>query len=237
MIKFFRHIRRSLINQNQMGKYFKYAIGEILLVVIGILIALQINNWNSNKKDREKERVVLVQINHDFKSNKKQLDSIIIINQRKMALLNTLINTLSEYPDHRTMDTLITYADDILVIKTFNPSNGAVEALINSSSFELIQNDSLRKLLGSWKDIYMDYQEEEVLETNFQLHYLTPYLRKEMNLLKPYAKQNLETITTIEFQNIWLDKRTIASFALDAIKEEKIALYIDEIIRLSDTND
>jgi hypothetical protein len=46
MIKFFRHIRRSLLEQNKMGKYFKYAIGEILLVVIGILIALSINNWN-----------------------------------------------------------------------------------------------------------------------------------------------------------------------------------------------
>ena len=46
MIKFFRHIRQTLINDNKMGKYFKYAIGEILLVVIGILIALQINNWN-----------------------------------------------------------------------------------------------------------------------------------------------------------------------------------------------
>ncbi len=48
MIKFFRHIRRSLLNDNKMGKYFKYAFGEIVLVVIGILIALQINNWNEN---------------------------------------------------------------------------------------------------------------------------------------------------------------------------------------------
>lgn len=59
MIKFFRHIRRSLIQENEMGKYFKYAIGEILLVVIGILIALQINNWNENNKQREKEKVIL----------------------------------------------------------------------------------------------------------------------------------------------------------------------------------
>ena len=56
MIKFFRHIRRSLIQKNQMGKYFKYAIGEILLVVIGILIALQINNWNEDRKLKKEER-------------------------------------------------------------------------------------------------------------------------------------------------------------------------------------
>ena len=55
MIKLFRHIRRSLINQNQMGKYFKYAIGEIVLVVLGILIALQINNWNEDRKKTKKE--------------------------------------------------------------------------------------------------------------------------------------------------------------------------------------
>ncbi len=55
MIKFFRHIRKSLISENKMGKYFKYAIGEILLVVIGILIALQINNWN-DKKNKEKQK-------------------------------------------------------------------------------------------------------------------------------------------------------------------------------------
>ncbi len=53
MIKFFRYIRRSLIQENKMGKYFKYAIGEIVLVVIGILIALQINNWNESRKLQE----------------------------------------------------------------------------------------------------------------------------------------------------------------------------------------
>ncbi|WP_298369177.1 DUF6090 family protein [uncultured Lutibacter sp.] len=50
MIKFFRKIRQNLLMENKTGKYFKYAVGEIILVVIGILIALQINNWNENRK-------------------------------------------------------------------------------------------------------------------------------------------------------------------------------------------
>ena len=54
MIKFFRKIRQNLLMENKTGKYFKYAIGEIVLVVIGILIALQINNWNENQKDHKK---------------------------------------------------------------------------------------------------------------------------------------------------------------------------------------
>ena len=52
MIKFFRKIRFNLLSENNTSKYFKYAFGEIILVVIGILIALQINNWNENRKNK-----------------------------------------------------------------------------------------------------------------------------------------------------------------------------------------
>ena len=62
MIKFFRNIRHSLINQNKMGKYLKYAIGEIILVMIGILLALQVNNWNTKRLLKSKEQVYLQQI-------------------------------------------------------------------------------------------------------------------------------------------------------------------------------
>ena len=63
MIKFFRKIRQNLLMENKTGKYFKYAFGEIVLVVIGILIALQINNWygkqvNNDKQDRYLESIV-----------------------------------------------------------------------------------------------------------------------------------------------------------------------------------
>ncbi|MCA0154524.1 DUF6090 family protein [Winogradskyella vincentii] len=66
MIKFFRKIRYDLMEKNKTGKYFKYAIGEIVLVVIGILIALQINNWNELTKKRNTEIEILVGIRNDI---------------------------------------------------------------------------------------------------------------------------------------------------------------------------
>ena len=62
MLKFFRKIRYNLISKNKTGKYIKYALGEIILVVIGILIALQINNWNGNRKDVILEKEYLTRL-------------------------------------------------------------------------------------------------------------------------------------------------------------------------------
>ena len=69
MIKFFRQIRQRLLMENKTGKYLKYAIGEIILVVIGILIALSINNWNETKKSEEKIDKLLVEVLQDLEHN------------------------------------------------------------------------------------------------------------------------------------------------------------------------
>lgn len=66
MIKFFRKIRRQLLSENKFNRYFKYAIGEIILVVIGILIALQINNWNTKKDNEQKVIKTLQQVQKDL---------------------------------------------------------------------------------------------------------------------------------------------------------------------------
>ena len=71
MIKFFRNIRQNLLMKNQIGKYYKYAFGEIVLVVIGILIALSINNWNEARKNEIKQSILIKNIIEDLR-----LDSI-----------------------------------------------------------------------------------------------------------------------------------------------------------------
>ncbi|MFC4720953.1 DUF6090 family protein [Geojedonia litorea] len=77
MIKFFRHIRQTLIMENKTSKYLKYAIGEIILVVIGILIALSINNWNEARKDRQKEQLFLHKLSSNLNEDITSLKNIL----------------------------------------------------------------------------------------------------------------------------------------------------------------
>jgi len=69
MINFFRRIRKKMADDNKPLKYARYAIGEIVLVVIGILLALQVNNWNETQKERKFEIKMLSEINKELKSD------------------------------------------------------------------------------------------------------------------------------------------------------------------------
>jgi len=76
MIKFFRKIRQNLLSEGKTEKYLKYAIGEIILVVIGILVALQINTWNEEKKERLQEQKYLIEIKANLESDLLQIEDI-----------------------------------------------------------------------------------------------------------------------------------------------------------------
>ncbi|MGB6035012.1 MAG: DUF6090 family protein, partial [Cryomorphaceae bacterium] len=82
MIKFFRHIRQRMIKENRVSKYLLYAIGEIVLVVIGILIALQINNWNENRKLQNAQNLLLIDLYDNLRA-----DSIVLDDSRRLILI------------------------------------------------------------------------------------------------------------------------------------------------------
>lgn len=91
MITVFRKIRKNFISEGKTGKYLKYAIGEIILVVIGILIALQINNWNENRKAKAYEIQVYQQIYNDVLSDSLNLSDIIDANEQREVLMNRIL--------------------------------------------------------------------------------------------------------------------------------------------------
>ena len=90
MIKFFRKIRQKLLSEGKTRKYIKYAIGEIVLVMVGILLALQVNNWNENRKLKFQELELLESLNSDLRNNKSELERT-ILNFQKGAERHRLI--------------------------------------------------------------------------------------------------------------------------------------------------
>ena len=94
MIKFFRKIRQNLLMENKTGKYFKYALGEIILVVIGILIALQVNNWNEGEKLRKTQNAYLKQLATDVDSMNFQYKGIVRFNEMNLTIARNAFTAL-----------------------------------------------------------------------------------------------------------------------------------------------
>ena len=160
MIKFFRHIRRTLINQNQMGKYFKYAIGEILLVVIGILIALQINNWNEVRKTRNLELHYLTNIKRDLNMNIAHLDDYIDRREKAIASANSILEHYEGKPVTNYKEFGFK-AVDIYTWRKFFQINNTFQELTNSGNLALISNDSIKSTLLNLETLYKVMKDQE----------------------------------------------------------------------------
>jgi len=160
--------------ENKTGKYFKYAIGEIVLVVIGILIALQINNFNEQRKDSEKEQVVLKQLKEDYETDLNQLRQK--MDMRDGIVLSAL-NVLKaiDYPDKIVRDSLIINLAKIDNDPTFDPIEND---LISSGNLRLIKNEKLKRLLSNWSSDVIALQELEAIWTNKIVQQYEPLLSK-----------------------------------------------------------
>ena len=97
MIKFFRKIRQQLLTENKFSKYLIYALGEIALVVIGILIALSLNNWNQKKSERKIERRYISSLIEDAKTDLSNFNNAIIVNEERVKILDSLASMCFNY--------------------------------------------------------------------------------------------------------------------------------------------
>ena len=154
MIKFFRHIRQNLIMENKTGKYFKYAIGEIILVVIGILIALQINNWNENQKSKKDERYVLTEVLKNLEEDAVLVNEI--ITQRQKAKTAVIALQKSMKPKTKDSDSLQFYLVDLLTFERYFPINNAYE-ILKSKGLQLSNNELTTKISR-----YYDYEQPKM---------------------------------------------------------------------------
>lgn len=144
MLRFFRQIRKKLMKQNKVRTYLLYALGEIFLVVIGILIALQLNNWNENRKERETERLILQEIRVNLNIDLDDFhDNISHFNNQAMSS-RVLLETIDENGAYH--DSLGYYYGYLRIFSHFTVKTSGYR-LLQSAGLGMVQNDSLRQAI------------------------------------------------------------------------------------------
>jgi len=176
MLGFLRKIRHSLIKENRFSKYLLYAIGEIILVVVGILIALQINNWNQRRLNRIEEKNILSALHNEFLENKKKLDSVTIIYESglnaNMVLMNLIGKSAQELQKY-DLDSLF-YAslpDSQIVF-----SNNTVQNIVQTGKLDIIENPEIVQLINQWEATTVMIKERESTLKSWIDNHLFPLL-------------------------------------------------------------
>lgn len=168
-MKFFRRVRHKLILDHKKIQYLKYALGEIILVVIGILIALQINNWNQTRKDKISLNEYLIKIKSHTKEDLEQLEEL-AKGRKQIADLckkarNSILNKTEN--DHLFLFKIsgTAFADFY-----FKPNSGGYESLKNSEYYGKINNTQLDSLLAKYHRLVDDIAENERSYNQYTVH-------------------------------------------------------------------
>ena len=187
MVNFFRKIRNKLFKEGNISKYLLYAVGEVLLVIIGILIALQVNNWNEDKKSLREEFITLQNLHNEFIQNRENLEAHIYEKEQLKQNWENLIEIISN--NNLPKEQLMIERPETGSVPFFS-TNNTLNSLLFSGKIDNVKNDTLKNILISWNDITKPFSKPEELHVNFVVEMFLPY---ERTLLPDYlGKQSFE---------------------------------------------
>jgi hypothetical protein len=208
MIKFFRKKRYDLMEKKNTGKYFKYAFGEIVLVVIGILIALSINNWNTNRLNNQVEKVILNNLKKDLMLELDNLDS-------HKTMQNIWINSgteiLKNYDSNDGFlvdDELLASINDLMIRSAFLPTKSTYQTIENTGKIDLINNRNLKEeILIYYKDISW-FSKNTTDNNTYLVDQLVNNKLIELTFFqtKSFSKELREEWTVFDIENYKLQK-------------------------------
>ena len=156
-------MRYDLMGKNKTGKYLKYAIGEIILVVIGILIALQINNWNENRKSKTIEKEYLNGMLRNLKSDINELDRHIGLDTIRFDAYTYLIRTFSSNSSTSIEQEIVSNINSIMTQHWFEGQNTVFEDMKSSGKLYFITSDTLRIAIQKYYGLFKEVIKQEDL--------------------------------------------------------------------------
>ena len=258
MLRFFRQIRQRLLpiaigTDNKFSKYLLYAVGEILLVVIGILIALQIDNWNNERIEASREQTILKNLRVDFKNN---ISNVSAIYNRSLEAYQASVKLLEIIKDDNVVNPseIELLVDDIInKIQSLDIITGSLDELFNTGSLHLISDPILRKQLSNWSFYYSDTEDDIVIYRDYLFSFFIPSLTEKVRLrnmsvpsffeeeldLENISRSNFEpdyqnSIRTIEFENQVYNNTLNYMYVLNSYKV--FQNYLEETLELIEAN-
>ncbi|MDT0605991.1 DUF6090 family protein [Croceitalea rosinachiae] len=169
-----------MLLENNFSKYLLYAIGEIVLVVIGILIALQINNYSEHQKERQKERILLGNLVNDVALDILQIENNTNLSRERLGRLDSLVQQLKSPDSVRSLQ-FIRQSYEFVVDQYFKSNSGIFDEAVSSGHMSYIQNESLRQNVFNYyrnaKETYTDGTTRQITD-----EFITPLLVEHVYL-------------------------------------------------------
>lgn len=245
MIRFFRKIRQSLLNGGKTSQYIKYAIGEIFLVVVGILIALQINTWNQNRILQSEISTALQNIHNEFLQNKKLIEKPNNDLNKSMETGKTLMRLMGRKPQVIEQQNIDYLLFQLLEGAKYRPTQKSISDLIQSGRLQLIPKNNLKHLIYQWTRQYESYQRQserylQKLDEIFVPYLSINYSMKDVDVYgdlkwknKTILKVNkFQIFNDIEFENILDDY--LYRINLNVKSMEQLKVTISKIIEATE---
>lgn len=218
-MKVFRKIRLSLVFSGKTKSYLVYALGEILLIVIGILIAWKINTLNDKQKNKVVELKIYQTLNEELAANLKLLDSSIISYTESVKIINNTIRSIGLTSEQLTED----LKQEIVNIN-YKPTqlhNGAINSVNSTNKFEFIESVLLKDLIASYPSELDNFESQENKIKNIIVNRLQPAIEAHVSLLDIISERDFEfsrakafsqasnyseLLNSREFQNALVDR-------------------------------
>ncbi|PWK16843.1 DUF6090 family protein [Xanthomarina spongicola] len=225
--------------ENKTGKYLKYAIGEILLVIIGILIAVSINGWNEDRKLKKAEQSILKDLKQEMTINLKALEFAIEENERSFQ---TAIEMRALFRDRVAFDKMLDSLFYELIRKlnwnvTYDPQNGILNSIISSGQINQLSNKELKYLLASLKELTTDAI-ENTLKIEAQRDDLMKSAWTNAMIIKDGKNLGYNVKSIYEHPEFrWATNHLFYFQRQDGLKEEnELTATLEHIIELIDEN-
>ncbi len=230
MIRFFRKTRKGLMDTNQIWKYSKYAIGEIFLVVVGILIALQINNWNNKRLENKEAQTIYHNIKQQIQEDRSELNKEQQVNvylSKTYAYANNIIRS----NNRKKADTLAMIAMTLSQYSDFHKSGNLYETLVTSGDLKLIKNSDLIRRLQRLEMTYTFVNNLEDIHWDIIINELSPLLRGVINYdtFKPVQPDRLYEV---EIQNFLVETLYLTGYK--SSQYQQAISEIDTILTMID---